>query len=464
LAVSPPPDRTAQRFERAAPFLLAVLVGAVFANALNGTFVFDDIGDITANPSAKSESFFARLAVMNRPLTKASYALQDLIHGPWAGGYHAVNVVLHAAAALLAFALIRRALRFGGAAAAAAPVALAVTALWAVHPALTETVTYVSGRSMGLSSCLLLAALLAATGSQTAANRALTFACALLAPLARETALIAPAILIWWQLTLQPPEGRRAALLRLMPIAAGAALAAALILALPRHTDLIADSLRRRPPLDALLGNLHAAFDILTYWAMPGWVTIDPAPPLAWPWDDVRTLAKGALFAGLAAIAVLSRRRERTLAFAIGLGLLALAPSNTLLWRADPVALKPLYLGGLGLTLAASAALLRLAGASRAALSFLATAALFGTAMLATQTVARNALFADEIALWQDAAAKTPAYGRPSIMLGYALFNAGRYKEAEAALARGCNLDPLDEEAAAALALVRAIRAEIPGA
>jgi tetratricopeptide (TPR) repeat protein len=464
LAASPPPDWTAQRLDRAAPFLLAVLVGAVFANALNGTFVFDDIGDITANPSAKSESFFARLAVMNRPLTKASYALQDWLHGPWAGGYHAVNVALHMATAVLALALVRRALRLGGLGAVSMPVAFAVVALWAIHPALTETVTYVSGRSMGLSSCLVLGALLAATGSQTTTNRALTFACALLAPLARETALIAPAILIWWQLTLQPSEGRRAALLRLLPVAAGTALAAALILALPRHTDLIADSLRRRPPLDALLGNVHAAADILGFWAMPGRVTIDPKPPLAWPWTDIRTLAKLALFTALVLFALAFRRREGVVAFGIGLALLALAPSNTLLWRADPVALKPLYLGGLGLTLAASAALLRLAGASRAALSFLATAALFGTALLATQTVARNALFADEIALWQDAAAKTPAYGRPSIMLGYALFNAGRYEEAEAALARGCNLDPLDEEAAAALALVRAIRAEIPGA
>ncbi len=464
MAASPPPDGTAQRYARAAPFLLAVLVGAVFANALNGAFVFDDIGDITGNPSAQAETFFARLGVMNRPLTKASYALQDLIHGPWAGGYHAVNVALHMAAAVMAFALVRRALRFAGFDALSAPGAFAAATLWAVHPALTETVTYVSGRSMGLSSCLVLGALLAATGPQTFANRALAFACAAFAPLARETALIAPAILLWWQLTLQPEEGRRAALLRLLPVACGALLAAALILALPRHTDLIADSLRRRPPLDALLGNVHAATDIIASWAAPWRVTIDPAPPLAWPWSDPRTLGKLALFGGLAGAAFVLRRRQAAIAFGIGIALLALAPSNTLLWRADPVALKPLYLGGLGIMLALAAGLLRLAGTGRGAVSFLATAALFGIVLLGIQTAARNALFADEIVLWQDAAAKTPSYGRPSIMLGYALFNAGRYAEAEAALERGCNLDPLDEQAAEALALTRALLAKIPAA
>ena len=432
---------------RLAPPVLVALVLAVFANATGGVFVFDDIADILQNDSAKAATFVERLAAMNRPLTKASYALQDLIHGPWAAGFHAVNVILHAAAALLAYALVRRAFRLtGGADGAAALAALAAAALWAVHPALTETVTYVSGRSMGLSSVLVLAMLLAATGRQTQGARLAAFAAAFLAPLARETALIAPAILVWWTLTLKPSGARSG----LAPALLGTALAAALIAMLPRHTDLIAHSLASRPPAEALRGNVHAAFDILTFWAAPWRVTIDPAPPLAWPWSDARTLAKLAFFAAAAVAAIALRRRAPLFAFAIGLALLALAPSNTLLWRADPVSLKPLYLGGLGLVLALAAVLPRRA--------FVALA-LAGTVALGIATIQRNALFADEIALWQDAAAKTPDYGRPSIMLGYALFNAGRYGDAEAALARGCDLDPLDAEAQAALDLVRAILA-----
>lgn len=435
------------------PLLLALLVAAVFANALGGAFVFDDVADVTRNASARAESFFERLPAMNRPLTKASYALQDAVHGPWEAGFHAVNTLLHLAATLLAFALLRRA---GGLAgldqAKAALLAFAAAAVWAVHPALTDTVTYVSGRTMGLSAALMLGALMASSGALTRSNAALAFATAALAVLARETALVLPAILIWWQMTLQR-EPWRVALRRAAPVMAGTLVAAVLIFALPRHQMLVAESLRSRPPLDALLGNLHAAAEILMHWFAPWRVTIDPTPPLEWGWADPRTLAKLALFAGLAAFAIVARRRLPLIAFGVGLALLALAPSNTLLWRADPVSLKPLYLSGLGLTLALAALALKL----RVPVKAIGAAALALIVTLGTMTVQRNALFADEIALWRDATQTTPDYGRPWIMLGYALFNAGRYEEAEAALQQGTALAPWDDEAAHALALVRSI-------
>ncbi len=437
--------------------LLAIFTAAVFANALGGIFFFDDIGDITANPSSKAETFIERLGVMNRPLTKASYALQDLVHGQNTIWFHAANVALHVLTVALVFLLVRRAARTTEHdTTLATGFAVVVTALWAIHPALTETVTYVSGRSMGLSSLLVVVMLLAGSGKPTMTNAALTAAAAFLAPLARETALIAPLILVWWHLTISHRDGD--ASLRAMPAAFGAAAAALAIALIPRHAELIAFSLQQKPPLEALRGNIHAAFDIVVYWVRPFLVTIDPAPPLAWGWLDTRSLAKISFFAGAAALAVIERRRSPLVAFGVGLALLALAPSNSFLWRADPVSLKPLYLGGLGLTLAASATLM-LTLATRAGRWGLALAAASLTTALALGTVQRNTLFANEVALWADAAAKTPDYGRPWIMLGYALFNEGRYQEARDALQRGCDLDPLDQKAASALKLTQKLLA-----
>lgn len=451
-----PPERAAGAAGLAA--LLALAVTGVFAGALNGIFLFDDIGDITANPSAHAATFLDRLGAMNRPLTKASYAAQDALHGLNPAAFHAVNIALHALSVALAFLLLRRAARWSMAdGALATGLAFCVAAVWAVHPALTETVTYVSGRSMGLSALLILVLLLAASGAPSRLSTALVFLAALAAPLARETALIAPAILAWWLLTVQPAEPRRLFWRRLAPALIGAGIAAALIFASSRHADLVAYSLRTKPPLEALRGNVHAAFDILAYWATPLKVTIDPAPPLSWPWDDARTLAKLAFIAALAMAALVERRRRPLIAFGLGLALLALTPSNTLLWRADPVALKPLYLGGLGLTLAAGG-LLILALSTRGGRRAFAAAALLVAAVLAAATIQRNTLFANETALWRDATVKTPDYGRPWIMLGYALFNEGRLDEAEAALRRGTDLDPLDDRAADALALVETIR------
>lgn len=432
------------------------MVLAVFANALNGVFLFDDIGDITANPSAKAASFLDRLGVMNRPLTKATYALQDLYSGHDPRWFHGVNVVLHALTTVVAFLLLRRAAQAALTDGRLAEgLAVAVTAIWAMHPALSETVTYVSGRSMGLSSLLVVIMLMAGSGKPTRLNAAIVFLAAFLAPLARETALIAPLILLWWRLTIAGGDFRTAR--RSLPAFCGAGLALVFVALIPRHIDLVANSLQIRPPLEALRGNIHAAFDILAYWATPFRVTIDPAPPLAWGWETTETLAKLAFFLGLAAAALVERRRRPLIAFGIGLALLALAPSNTFLWRADPVALKPLYLGGLGLTLAIGATLVLALSTRGGRIGFSLMAAML-VAVLALATFQRNALFADEIALWTDATEKTPDYGRPWIMLGYALFNDGRLDEAAAALRRGTDLDPLDLHAAETLALVDEMR------
>ncbi len=447
-------------FSLPAPVVAAVAAGAAYANAVAADFQFDDFGDVVGNPSAEAATFLERLPATVRPLLKASYALQDAAHGPWAPGYHAVNLALHVVAAALAAALLVRAARLAGLEArAGALFAAAVAALWAVHPALTETVTYVSGRSMGLSSVLVLATLLAATGRQAPTARLAAFAGAALAPLARETALIAPAILLWWQLTLQPREPFRAALARAAPVWIGAGLAAAIVFAMPRHADLVAFSLAQRPPLLALRNNLHAVPEILSVWFAPWAVTIDPATPLFWPWENWRTLAKLAAILSAAGIALALRRRAPLVAFGLGLAGLALVPTNSIVWRLDPVGLKPLYLSGLGLTLALAAAALPLA--RRAPRASLAAAAALALA-LGLASVQRNALFADPVALWTDAAAKAPEKGRPWIMLGYALIDEARYAEAVDALDRGLALEPWDAQAETARAAAAALRDATP--
>jgi hypothetical protein len=76
-------------------------------------------------------------------------------------GYHVFNLIVHLLGALVLFGIARRTLlqpalraRFGS---AATPLALAVALLWAVHPLLTESVTYVIQRAESLMGlCYLL--------------------------------------------------------------------------------------------------------------------------------------------------------------------------------------------------------------------------------------------------------------------------------------------------------------------
>lgn len=430
--------------QRAAVAALLALTLAVFANALGVAFVLDDVADIADNPSARAATFFDRLPDTNRPLTKASYALNDAAHGLLPGGYAAVNVALHLACAALAFLLLRRIFARDALPAATAS-AFAVCAIWAVHPALTESVTYLSGRSMLLSAALMLAALSAASGARS--RPVLAFTCALLAPLARETALVLPFILLWWRWTIGLPPGRA------WPVWLGTAAAAIVILAMPRHRDLIAFSLEMRDPLTALRGNLLAAAETLGYWIAPWRVTILPDTPPPYGWLETPPLFCAACFAAAALAAIVLRRRAPVFAFAIGLTLLALAPGQSVIWRADPVALKPLYLAGLGLTLAA-------VDLARRALDarLVAVAALTLAMALGAMTHQRNALFAAETDLFADAVRKTPENGKAWIAYGAALLGERRYDEAEAALQTGLQLRPYDERAMNMLGSIATIR------
>jgi protein O-mannosyl-transferase len=91
------------------------------------------------------------------PLTSLSHLLDYEIYGPYAGGHHATNVLLHAAAAILLFLALRRMTDDLW------PAAL-VAALFAIHPLRAESVAWVAERKdvlSGLFFMLTLAAYLA---------------------------------------------------------------------------------------------------------------------------------------------------------------------------------------------------------------------------------------------------------------------------------------------------------------
>ncbi len=448
--------------------VLLALVAAVLAPVLAAGFVADDRVDVRDNPAATPAGFTAALGVTNRPLTKASYALERVFAGDGDDPrpFHAVNLALHLLTTLAVFAFVRRLLH-PRAAVDADLLAWLAAALWALHPATVATVAPVSGRSMGLSSLLLLAAFLLATGERPpgrgAAVAVLLLAAA--APLARETALVLPALLLLWQATLGAGEDRAAALRRQIPALAGTALGALAIAASQRHRELLAFSFHTRTPLDSLRGNLPALFDILRLWVAPDRISVDPAAPADLPWSAPAMLLGLAALAAAAAFVVGARRRRPAAAFAVGWTLVALAPANSLVWRLDPVAVRPLYLAALGPVLLLALAAARLATALRAAApprarlaavaAVLLLAAALPLAALARETRHRARLWSDPAALWADAALKAPGRSRPWLNLGVALLIADRLDDAEVALGAALAADPAEQRARCALASLR---------
>jgi hypothetical protein len=433
----------------------------VLAPVLAAGFVWDDRADVLANPAASPAGFAGALGATNRPLLKATYALQRAATGADPLPFHAVNLALHLGVTAAVFALVRRVLAASGNARAdfAAWVA---AALWALHPAAAEAVAPVVGRSVLLSSALLLAAVLAATRERAPSPRAMLAAGALAfaAPLARETALVVPALLLLWQLTLGADEPRAVALRRQLPALAGSGLAAVAIALSARHRELLAFSFAERAPLDALRANVGAIFEILGLWVAPGRISIDPAQGADLPWSAASTLARAALLAAVLVFALVARRRAPAAAFAAGWTLLALAPSNSFVWRLDPVAPRALYLASIGpvllVALAAARAAAVLARARPARLAAAAAAlATLGCALplaaLARSAHLRAALWSDPAALWAEATAKNPESARPWQNLGVELLLADRLEPAEDAFRRALALDPGETGALCAL-------------
>ena len=128
---------------------LLVVVGALLAyhNSFTGPFIFDDVPAITGNPTIRhlmpigrvlSLQYQGRNTVEGRPLINLSLAISYAFSGSEVWAYHVLNLLVHILAGLTLLGVVRRTLlqprlreRF---AASADGLAIAVAALWVVHP------------------------------------------------------------------------------------------------------------------------------------------------------------------------------------------------------------------------------------------------------------------------------------------------------------------------------------------
>ena len=158
---------------RSGAVAVAVLVfGAVagYHNIFENSFHYDDEHSILHNPHIRSlaniPSFFVdpgtfsglTEARMYRPLLLATYAVNYAAGGYEVWGYHLVNFLFHLFNALLLRVII---LRF----VADRRVALYSALLFLLHPAMTESVNYISSRSSLMATLFCLLSLSAMTGS-----------------------------------------------------------------------------------------------------------------------------------------------------------------------------------------------------------------------------------------------------------------------------------------------------------
>jgi tetratricopeptide (TPR) repeat protein len=155
--------------------LLCLVVWAVYSQAIDAPFIFDDYSAIVANPSIKSLWPLVGDAVnpgplrpppylptSARPLVNLSFALNYAAGELDPAGYRAVNITLHMLSAILLGGIVLRTFRFSKFshfATAAAWLAMSIAFLWAIHPLQTETVVYATQRTELVMAFLYLATL-----------------------------------------------------------------------------------------------------------------------------------------------------------------------------------------------------------------------------------------------------------------------------------------------------------------
>src|SRR5260221_1628204 len=126
----------------------------VYAPALHGPFVFDDLSLPMNVPAWANGSLLESLGRV-RPLLMASYWVNSRLGGTDTTQYHVWNVFFHFLNALLVYFITRKLLEYAG---APQNLALFAGALFLLHPLATESVAYVAGRSDSMSSAFFLGA------------------------------------------------------------------------------------------------------------------------------------------------------------------------------------------------------------------------------------------------------------------------------------------------------------------
>jgi hypothetical protein len=398
---------------RARLLLLAAALAA-FGASLGSGFHFDDYA-IFSDPVLTSP--WGWLGVwgwrQTRPLTYLSFWLNYQTGGQNPLGYHALNLLLHVGAVLLAYECLRRILPERA--------ALVAAALFAVHPLQAEAVDYVWGRSIVLAALLSFAALLCwITGRPWAAVA--WFAAALLA---KEECAAFPLVLA--MLPARPRGRSPIAVMLGLAVAAGTRVICAAAVTPGAPAGLHAGI----SPWKYLLAQGPVILRYLRLLMLPYGFTVDADIHMPAVWVGVLA------WAGIAALAVfLWRYRRHPGAMWLLAGLILLIPSSSVFPAADLSADRRMYLPLLGFAAAAGWLLTRV---RTAALAVVVAVGLTGVSM------GRTHVWMTEERLWREAVRRAPEKVRPKIQLARAVPAA----EALELLAGARRLAPYDPAVAA---------------
>ena len=419
-----------------------------YGPALHSPFVFDDTAQIYALPSASAP--LRNWIGPVRPMLNFTYWLNTQISLLEPYSFHVVNVLIHFITAELIFLIVRRLLDPGRQ--HRDLLAGFASLLFLLHPAQTEAVAYIAGRSESLSamfSAAAFAVFLYRPKPQwpwfsDIAVLAL-FGCAVFS---KEQAIALPALLLLYDLWWNP--GRGVATVKshwriYAPIAA-LGLAAVFVfrkLILGIGTGTVYSgatagfAIKGLPWYRYLFTEFRAVFEYVRLFVFPVGLDLD------WDFPISKTILDHGAIVGLIALLTLAalawRFRDRfpLAGFGFFTFLLLLAPTSSILPIKDPVAERRLYLPMLGLLLI----VIDLASCWKVERKVLAGVAGAIVLLAAVVTHARAEVWSSPVSLWEDTVGKSPKNARDHQQLAAAYYDQGRFDRAVAEYQRSAELE-----------------------
>jgi len=444
---------------------LLLLTAVAYAPGMHGEFVLDDRFTVETNFEIRhlghylDPAVWLRILRSDRIFTEFTFALDYAVGKLDPFPYHATNLAIHLGVVLIVYAFVKRMLDLGGLA-EGRHLALAVAAVFALHPLQTEAVIYVSQRSESLASGLYLGALLlmlaAERRGRTWAGAALYLSALAVYMLGMGTKSIVLTMPLAYVLIGLLP-GRALYAEKLAPLAKRILLAAPFVLCslfvvlrtVPtfqgRHRELntAGFDIPSLPPWRYLLTEWHA---LLVYLRLLFWPTdqnVDwdfplargPGDPTAWLCGLLLT----ALLLGAGYLYLRFRARDdrvgavaRVALFGLFWFFLVLSLTSSIIPILDVLVEHRLYLACVGLFLAvlvlAGQSLRRLPETKQRRLA--PALLLLLCAGLAAVTYHRTSAWQTMLRLWTDAVAKSPHKARPHAGLGGALYLKGELSSA----------------------------------
>ena len=452
---------------------------AVYGTGLRNGFQYDDHHMVVYNPAIRDLGLIPQMLTDTgvfsgteqvrhyRPLVLASYAVDYAMSGPDPLAYHATNILAHGLTAWLVFLL-------AGAWGVARPGALVAGFLFLIVPVHSEAVNYVAARSSLLATLFTVAALYAFSRFRErdgAPQKALAWLVASygfwgLGLLSKEIAIVAPALMIAFDILIARTRRRAGALVwaaPYLPLVAGAAYYLWKGDVMRIMTMILAGE-GNRDPLRNVWTQLRVAVRALGLYVWPAGLSVHHEIPVSTSWVEWRVLAAAAVLIALTAGAAWAARRTRNgnaVRSCLAMGwvwfVVASLPTSVI-----PLTIQfqehRLYFPGVGLAIGLGALAyqgsVRVSerhGVARSGVVMIGAAAALGMVVL---DVHRTRLWGDGLSLWEDAQGHNPPSARIQNGIGIGHLRAGDNAAALARFEAALHVDPTFREAFANSAYV----------